>query len=153
MEQSPLTQQSRPDIFEPKIVQLYRQLFRNPDDDEQLPGFWSELFLLKPDVARLGGLIEDTDATFLLQTQHHSQQLLSHGIAAVKRGIAPSDEHALEVRRFAIDEPFSAHYLDIGSLSEQSPGEKIPKPEFRHYRSSRWSGQCRFCNDRSCRHS
>lgn len=27
MEQSPLTQQARPDVFEPKIVGLYRQLF------------------------------------------------------------------------------------------------------------------------------
>lgn len=26
--ESPLTQQSRPDVFEPKIAQLYRQLFR-----------------------------------------------------------------------------------------------------------------------------
>lgn len=28
MEQSPLTQQSRPETFEPKVAQLYRQLFR-----------------------------------------------------------------------------------------------------------------------------
>jgi len=28
MEQSPLTQQARPDVFEPKVVGLYRQLFR-----------------------------------------------------------------------------------------------------------------------------
>lgn len=28
MEQSPLTQQARPEVFEPKIVGLYRQLFR-----------------------------------------------------------------------------------------------------------------------------
>lgn len=26
--QSPLTQQSRPDVFEPKVVTLYRELFR-----------------------------------------------------------------------------------------------------------------------------
>lgn len=28
MEQSPLTQQERPEVFEPKIVGLYRKLFR-----------------------------------------------------------------------------------------------------------------------------
>lgn len=28
MEPSPLTQDSRPDIFQPKIIRLYEQLFR-----------------------------------------------------------------------------------------------------------------------------
>lgn len=28
MEQSPLTQQMRPEVFEPKVVDLYRRLFR-----------------------------------------------------------------------------------------------------------------------------
>ncbi|KAI7005432.1 hypothetical protein KC362_g18517, partial [Hortaea werneckii] len=53
MEQSPLTQQARPEVFEPKIVGLYRQLFREVEDDEKPNGFWRELFLLKTDLPRL----------------------------------------------------------------------------------------------------
>ncbi|GAB7349143.1 hypothetical protein MBLNU459_g8085t1 [Dothideomycetes sp. NU459] len=53
MEVSPLKQETRPDTFEPKVVQLYRQLLKVGDDDEKPEGFWRELFLLKPDTDRL----------------------------------------------------------------------------------------------------
>ena len=82
IDQSPLTQQARPEVFEPKIVGLYRELFRvcgiwhvmnhvtnraqEVEDDEKTEGFWRELFLLKPDVSRLRELLESTDVDFLL---------------------------------------------------------------------------------------
>lgn len=45
MEASPLTQQSRPDTFKPKIVQLYEDLFQvrqNPILSSQLNSFRKE---------------------------------------------------------------------------------------------------------------
>ena len=81
--QSPLTQQQRPDYFEPKIVTLYRDLFRvsrlgpmynwksvngvqDVEGQEHTEGFWRELFLLKPDLPRLKQILEDIDAEYLL---------------------------------------------------------------------------------------
>ena len=85
MEQSPLTQQARPEVFEPKVVGLYRSLFRvclmrstdspfsdrskEVEDDEKSEGFWSELFLLKPDLPRLREILENTDPEFLIHVQ------------------------------------------------------------------------------------
>jgi hypothetical protein len=69
---SPLTQQLRPDIFEPKIVQLYLFLFNvlaNDDDLENATpseGFWREFFLLKPDKQRLFEIIQPMTAGELL---------------------------------------------------------------------------------------
>jgi hypothetical protein len=81
--QSPLTQQQRPEYLEPKIVTLYRDLFRvliaRPTRSEQFvdvvqdveghehtEGFWRELFLLKPDLAELKQILDDIDPEFLL---------------------------------------------------------------------------------------
>ncbi|GAB7360545.1 hypothetical protein MBLNU230_g8493t1, partial [Neophaeotheca triangularis] len=96
MQDSPLTLQSRPQVFEPKVVGLYRDLFRNVQDDEKPEGFWRELFLLKPDTLRLRTILHDTDAHFLLHIPHHSQQLVVNATAQIKAGQAPSDENALE---------------------------------------------------------
>jgi hypothetical protein len=94
---SPLTQQLRPDIFEPKIVQLYLFLFNvlaNDDDLENTTpseGFWREFFLLKPDKQRLFEIIQPMTAGELLHihacalsqrpcsgTDDESSQLLRH---------------------------------------------------------------------------
>ncbi|TKX21237.1 hypothetical protein C1H76_6778 [Elsinoe australis] len=115
MEQSPLTLQSRPDVFEPKIVQLYRQLFREIEDEYKPEGFWRELFLLKPDASRLGHILDDTDADFLLHTNHCSQQLLGHAIATVRAGEAPSDEHALETLLVFLSKVLSKRYQSPSS--------------------------------------
>ncbi|GAB1736072.1 hypothetical protein NU219Hw_g6123t1 [Hortaea werneckii] len=96
MEQSPLTQQARPEVFEPKIVGLYRQLFREVEDDEKSNGFWRELFLLKPDVPKLRQILDGTDPEFLLHVQHQPQQLLLNAVETLKAKQAPSDEHALD---------------------------------------------------------
>ncbi|KAK4555646.1 hypothetical protein LTR86_007399 [Recurvomyces mirabilis] len=95
---SPLTQQNRPEVFEPKVVALYRRLFRNQevDDEEKPEGFWATLFLLRPDLPRLRQVLEDTDVDFLLQLRYQPQQLLVQSIAALRLGHAPADEHALD---------------------------------------------------------
>lgn len=87
---SPLTRQEAPDVFEPKVVGLYKRLFRvgmpllesklrsklrqEVEDDEKPQGFWTELFLLKPDTAKLRQILEDTDTEYLihLQVRHFS---------------------------------------------------------------------------------
>ena len=88
MEPSPLTQQSRPETFQQKIVELYEVLFKvgssvtrtlirckakadtviQEDDDAQRPeGFWREFFLLRPDQASLQRILGDLSADDLLQ--------------------------------------------------------------------------------------
>ncbi|KAK4507106.1 hypothetical protein PRZ48_000840 [Zasmidium cellare] len=94
--QSPLTQQARPDFFEPKVVGLYRRLFREVEDDEKDDGFWSTFFLLRPDTVALREILDNTDAEFLIHLQHQPQQLLLHGLAKIKDGEGPTDENALD---------------------------------------------------------
>jgi hypothetical protein len=92
MEASPLTQQTRPETFTPKIVQLYENLFKvcpsnpilpapthsdiqlqTPDDVyvEPSEGFWREFFLLPPDRGRLHSLLDglSPDETLSLQVR------------------------------------------------------------------------------------
>ena len=64
MEVSPLTQQTRPESFQPKIIGLYDILFKQDDEDlAYSDGFWGEFFLLRPDKVglqrRLDGLTAD----------------------------------------------------------------------------------------------
>ncbi|GIZ38997.1 hypothetical protein CKM354_000239000 [Cercospora kikuchii] len=96
MEQSPLTQQSRPDVFEPKVVGLYRHLFMEAEEDDKDDAFWTTLFLLKPDTEKLREILEQIDAEFLLHIQHQPQQLLLQALARVKAAQAPADENALD---------------------------------------------------------
>jgi hypothetical protein len=71
---SPLTRQARPDAFEPKIVELYRQLFplsvsNEYEDLEPSEGFWRELFLLKPDKQSLHEILEPFTGEDILRIQ------------------------------------------------------------------------------------
>ncbi len=98
MEASPLTQQTRPSSFQPKIAQLYDDLFKQ--DDEALAdsdGFWEEFFLLKPDKPRLKQLLEGLRADDLIQLQHETQQLFVRAVSQVKSGRSPSVENSLDV--------------------------------------------------------
>ena len=70
MEVSPLTQQTRPRSFQPKIIGLYDDLFRQDDEDlAYSDGFWGEFFLLRPDKAGLQRRLDELSADDLLHLQ------------------------------------------------------------------------------------
>lgn len=70
MEVSPLTQQARPHLFQPKVAQLYDDLLRLDDEDmAESDGFWREFFLLKPDKAALQQRLGNLSANDLLHLQ------------------------------------------------------------------------------------
>ena len=84
MEASPLTQQARPDVFQQKVVKLYEALFRvryyfpggskdttnqmdqDEDVDDISEGFWTELFLLRPDQEALRRILAELSPDELL---------------------------------------------------------------------------------------
>ena len=74
MEASPLTQQARPQTFQPKIVHLYESLFREEEEEEKPEGFWQEFFLHKPDATSLREILSKLSPDDLL----HRQVRLSH---------------------------------------------------------------------------
>lgn len=99
MEISPLTQQTRPKSFQPKIVQLYDDLFKQ--DDENLidsDGFWGEFFLLRPDKGRLEQRLEALTTDDLLHVQHETQHLFARAVSQIKTSRSPLAENALDVR-------------------------------------------------------
>ena len=70
MEISPLTQQTRPSSFQPKIISLYDDLFKQEDEElAYSDGFWGELFLLRPDKAGLQRRLDGLTADDLLHLQ------------------------------------------------------------------------------------
>lgn len=70
MDVSPLTQQTRPSSFQPKIIGLYDDLFKQEDEDlAYSDGFWGELFLLRPDKAGLQRRLGDLTTDDLLHVQ------------------------------------------------------------------------------------
>jgi hypothetical protein len=115
--------------------------FKEVEDDEKSEGFWSELFLLKPDLPRLREILENTDAEFLIHVQvcfdsnvctsvsslqllqHQPQQLLSQAVAHIKAAQAPLDENALDV---SLSMPFQIslpiYDLDLDSILRCSAG-------------------------------
>ncbi|PGG98625.1 hypothetical protein GX51_06710 [Blastomyces parvus] len=96
MEASPLTQQSRPDTFQPKIVKLYETLFLNPEYAEPSEGFWREFFLLPPERVRLGQILDSISPDDILQIHFHTQQLFSRAVKEAASGSYPSNLQALE---------------------------------------------------------
>ncbi|KAK8086808.1 hypothetical protein PG994_001782 [Apiospora phragmitis] len=99
MEASPLTQQARPDVFQPKIVQLYEALFKEDDeidgDGEKTEGFWREFFLLKPDRASLQRILGELSPDDLISLQGQTRRLFSRSVACLKKG-GSATAHALE---------------------------------------------------------
>lgn len=69
MEASPLTQQARPQTFQPKIVHLYESLFKEDEEEEKPEGFWQEFFLHKPDAASLRDILGELSPEDLLHRQ------------------------------------------------------------------------------------
>ncbi|KAK8130036.1 hypothetical protein PG999_002416 [Apiospora kogelbergensis] len=110
MEASPLTQQARPDVFQPKIVQLYEELFKvrkfqtpqledeeiDGDGDGDKPeGFWREFFLLKPDRVSLQRILGNLSPDDLISLQGQTRRLFARSVACLKQG-GPATSHALE---------------------------------------------------------
>lgn len=72
-------------------------MLQEVDEYAKPEGFWTELFLLKPDLRRLRQILDDTDTDTLLHNQQQCRQLLIHAIAALELGLAATDEHVLDV--------------------------------------------------------
>ncbi|KAJ5109026.1 hypothetical protein N7456_005701 [Penicillium angulare] len=96
MEASPLTQQIRPETFQPKIVQLYESLFKSPEDADPSEGFWREFFLLPPDANQLHDLLDKLNPDETLSLQSQTQRLFARAIREAASGVAPTDSYALD---------------------------------------------------------
>jgi hypothetical protein len=94
--ESPLTQQSRPETFKPKIVQLYENLFQTSDFAEPSEGFWREFFLLPPDRAQLALILDRLGPEDTLHLQGQTQQLFARAIKEANSRVSPVNAYALE---------------------------------------------------------
>ncbi|KAG9499153.1 hypothetical protein J7337_009967 [Fusarium musae] len=100
MEASPLTRQPQPEVFTPKIIQLYDSLFKDDyDDEEKTDGFWTEFFLLRPDRAALRRILNELSPSHVLSLDVRTQELFARGIAALKGSHSLAQLHALDVSR------------------------------------------------------
>ncbi|KAF2433094.1 DUF1741-domain-containing protein [Tothia fuscella] len=115
MEASPLSQQTRPESFQPKVVRLYESLFKDEDDVQKSEGFWLELFLLKPDPKSLRSLLTDLSADDLLHLQAHPQQLVLRAVQRIKAGVEPSDENALDTLTIFLGAVLNKRYTNPSS--------------------------------------
>ncbi|KAF3481334.1 uncharacterized protein GIQ15_04093 [Arthroderma uncinatum] len=96
MESSPLTQQTRPETFQPKIVKLYESLLFNPEYAHPTEGFWREFFLLQPDRAHLSKAIASINHNDMLHLQSQTQQLFARAIREATSDNPIASAHALE---------------------------------------------------------
>ncbi|EIT80773.1 hypothetical protein F9C07_2226538 [Aspergillus flavus] len=94
--ESPLTQQTRPETFKPKVVQLYENLFQTSDYNEPSEGFWREFFLLPPDRSQLSSILDQLSPDETLNLQVQTQQLFIRAIREAASGASPVDSYALE---------------------------------------------------------
>ncbi|CAG5155381.1 uncharacterized protein ALTATR162_LOCUS3633 [Alternaria atra] len=116
MEPSPLTQDSRPEVFQPKIIHLYETLFKEDDEDVELSaGFWQEFFLHRPDSSGLKRILASIAPEEMLHQQAHSQQLFRQAIDRVKQAKAPADEIALETLTVFLDAALTKKYTNPSS--------------------------------------
>ncbi|KAL7892650.1 DUF1741 domain-containing protein [Trichoderma sp. SZMC 28014] len=96
MEASPLTRQPQPEVFVPKIVELYSTLFKDDDDGDKSEGFWREFFLLRPDRPTLRKMLNEIHPADLLLLEGRTRELFSQAIAAVKDGKGSAPLYALD---------------------------------------------------------
>ncbi|KAL6703315.1 hypothetical protein ACN47E_010022 [Coniothyrium glycines] len=116
MEASPLTRDSRPDMFQPKILRLYEAVFKEDDDELLLSdGFWQEFFLHRPEATGLKQVLAALAPDDLLHRQAHSQQLFHHAVRRVRDAMPPSDETALETLTVFLDAALSKKYTNPSS--------------------------------------
>ncbi|KAF2405010.1 DUF1741-domain-containing protein [Trichodelitschia bisporula] len=115
MEASPLSQQSRPETFQPKVVHLYESLFKEDEEVEKSEGFWQEFFLLKPDPASLKRILTELSPDDLLHLRAHPQQLVIRAVARIKAGVVPSDEVALDTLTVFLGSVLNKKYTNPSS--------------------------------------
>ncbi|KAI5287961.1 hypothetical protein KEM52_001363 [Ascosphaera acerosa] len=120
MDTSPLTQQARPESFQPKIVQLYQQLFRKPsayDGALFVPseGFWRECFLLRPDGPELGRAIDALTPSEMLQIQTTTQSLFSRAVRDCASRNTLAQSNALETIVVFLNHALSQKYTNPSS--------------------------------------
>lgn len=133
MESSPLTKQTRPDSFQPKIVQLYNELFdvRPPvlaigvqshiyQVREPVPlseGFWREFFLLPPDKGNLRLVLEGLAVDDILHVQVRACPMVLY-----TPSLTPTQEHTQSFFARAVGElrsgifPQNQHALEVGTV-------------------------------------
>lgn len=97
---SPLTREVR-ESFQPKIVQLYSDLFQLDEqhgegEHEPSEGFWREFFLLKPAKQRFHHVLEPLTADDLLHIRTQTRNYVRRSIEEISSGTIPQNEHALE---------------------------------------------------------
>ncbi|KAK5086141.1 hypothetical protein LTR70_000219 [Exophiala xenobiotica] len=97
---SPLTREVR-ESFQPKVVQLYSDLFRLDEQDvdedfEPSEGFWREFFLLKPAKQKFHDVLEPLTADDLLHIQRQTRNYMRRSIDEFTAGRNPQNENALE---------------------------------------------------------
>ncbi|QQK45750.1 UPF0588 membrane protein [Penicillium digitatum] len=115
MDASPLTQQSRPESFKPKIVQLYENLFKVADDAEPSEGFWRELFLLPPDRNQLHAILDQLSPDDTIGLQIQTQRFFVRAIREAAAGIAPADSNALDTLTVFLTSILSKKYTNPSS--------------------------------------
>jgi hypothetical protein len=118
MEPSPLTQVSRPETFQPKIIRLYETLFSVHDDSEDIElseGFWEEFFLHRPDHGGLRRILAAVPPDEMLHLQAQSQQLFRGAISRAKHATAPADEIALETLAVFLEGALGKKYTNPSS--------------------------------------
>ncbi|KAL9007574.1 MAG: hypothetical protein Q9173_007190, partial [Seirophora scorigena] len=134
MEPSPLTQQDRPSVFQPKIDSLYEQLLSSvklplrldkmsfliemQDEVDQFPfsdGFWQEFFLLRPDRSSLERRLDSFSADDLLHIQSQTQQLFRRAVGQINSRNGTSDEAALDTLTVFLDIVLAKRYTNPSS--------------------------------------
>ncbi|KAJ6029567.1 hypothetical protein N7499_000714 [Penicillium canescens] len=115
MEASPLTQQSRPESFKPKIVQLYENLLKNAEDLDPSEGFWREFFLLPPDRNQLHAILDHLSPDDILSLQTQTQLLFTRAIREAAAGVAPADSYALDTLTIFLTSILSKKYTNPSS--------------------------------------
>ncbi|KAI4117452.1 MAG: hypothetical protein LQ345_002317 [Seirophora villosa] len=134
MEPSPLTQQDRPSVFQPKVDSLYEQLLSSvklslrpnkisflmemQDEEDQIPlsdGFWQEFFLLRPDKSSLQRRLDSFSADDLLHIQIQTQQLFRRAVGQINSRNGTSDEAALDTLTVFLDIVLAKRYTNPSS--------------------------------------
>ncbi|KGO78454.1 protein of unknown function DUF1741 [Penicillium italicum] len=115
MDASPLTQQSRPESFKPKIVQLYENLFKAADDADPSEGFWRELFLLPPDRNQLHAILDQLSPDDTIGLQVQTQRFFVRAIREAAAGVNPADSNALDTLTVFLTSILSKKYTNPSS--------------------------------------